>query len=148
MYADGESLILDRVRGCSGFNAANTSRCDWKILDSGKSDHYAILRPGPFEVQPHSGSIYRMAWTTIIEIWQRYTNEIDTPANLYRHAEALIHGVMPWVRLGDASGRVLLSIISGGDPPQEMWASGGGPAWLKWEIRVAWQETVQVEIKD
>ena len=48
-YSAGEALILKTIQATTSFSANNTSRANWKILNSGKSRQYVVLRAGAFE---------------------------------------------------------------------------------------------------
>jgi len=141
-YSTGEALLLTRVQACTGFDTNNTSRCNWKILNKGKSDHYAILRPGAFNIEWHALSAYTAHWTTIIEVWQRYKDDSTSQTNLYSHIANLM-AIMTYPYLGDHT-TVVDSSIEGADEPEEMWTQGGGPGWIRWQLRVAWQEQAEV----
>ena len=45
-YLSGENLIAAKVKAHANFSAANCTQGKWEILDSGNSDHYAIIKPG------------------------------------------------------------------------------------------------------
>lgn len=140
-YNTGEGLILTQVQGATSFNSTNTARGNWKILNQGKSDHYAILRPGAFFVEWISPTHYVANYRTVVEIWQRYTVETTTHTNLYGYMAEALEAVIDTPRLGDSGGTILDSSVTGSEePPQEMWTESGGPVWLKWEINVDWQE--------
>jgi hypothetical protein len=141
-YSDGEALLLTRVQACTGFDSNNTSRSNWRILNSGKSNQYAILRPAEFDIEWTALAAYTVTWNTIIEVWQRYTNETDTPTNLYTHIANLMP-ILTYPYLGDSS-KVLDSSIVGAAEPEEMWTAGGGVAWLRWAARVEWKENIEV----
>lgn len=139
-YSTGEALILTRVIACNSFDSANTSRSNWKILNSGLSDHYAILRPGPFDVEFDTMCTYHINWNTVIEVWQRYTDEATTQSNLYGYVADLFP-IMAYPKLGNTGTTILeWSTITGGEEPEEMWIKDGGPMWLRWRITLAWKE--------
>lgn len=142
MYQDGEALLLAKVRACNNFDSANTSRCNWKILGTGKSarGNYAILRPGPFELTWVTPNTYDAPWTTVIELWQRYTNDIDTKDRLYARIEDLLTGLMASKRLDDATGEVLDFTLRSGGEVEEMRNKRGGVEWLRWQLSCLWQE--------
>ena len=137
-YSTGEALILTRVRACTGFTSANTARANWKLLNSGKSDHYAIIRPGGFAVEWQTLGMAVFRYTTVIELWQRYTDDTTTQTNLYGYI-ANLYGLLDYPHLG-SSASIQDSTIMGADAPEEMWRNEGGPAWLRWSMRVEWTE--------
>ena len=138
-YSTGEALILTRVRACTGFDSTNTSRANWKILHSGKSDHYAILRPAGFAVEWQTLSMAVFRYTTLVEVWQRYTDDTITQTNLYGYI-ANLYSLLDYPHLGDTTGAIQDSTITGADDPQEMWREDGGPKWLRWLMRIDWAE--------
>lgn len=138
-YSDGEALILTQVQACNNFDSTNTSRANWKILNQGKDDHYAILRPGPFDIEWIAFDTYRANWVTVIEVWQRYKDETDTHTDLYDRVEDLFD-ILGVPLLGDTTGTIQDSTISVQDEPEEMWMDGGGPGWLRWKINILWRE--------
>jgi len=140
-YNTGEALILTQVQGATNFDSTNTSRANWKLLNQGIDDHYAILRPGAFSTEFISYSSYHANYRTVIEVWQRYADESTTHTALYGYVSEAMLAVIDTPLLGDAGGTIIDSSVTGSDlPPQEMWTDGGGPAWLKWEINVDWIE--------
>lgn len=147
-YSNGESDALDVLQTCTGFDSSNTSQTDWKILNSGKSDHYGILRPGAFEIEWITFNKYQAHWNTVIEIWQRYTVEGDSQTNLYGYVANVIAGFLPERLLGGSTSSISNADISGADAPQEMWNTAGGLEWLRWALNLAWSEEVQITFTD
>jgi hypothetical protein len=137
-YSTGEALILTRVRACTGFTSTNTSRSDWKILNGGKSDHYAILRPGGFTIVWQTLGMSVARYTTVIEVWQQYVDDVTSYSNLYTRVAAL-YSLLDYPHLGDAAS-IQDSTITTADEPEQMWRTEGGPAWLRWQMRVEWTE--------
>lgn len=141
-YSSGEALILTRVRACTGFGATNTDRSDWKLLNSGISDHYAILRPMAGAIDWRTLGQYTVTWGTIIEVWQRYTDETTTQSNLFAYVANLFTGLMSYPHMG---GAITDSTIRTVGEPQEMWREReGGPFWLRQEVLIEWYEEVTV----
>jgi hypothetical protein len=139
-YSTGEALILTRVQACSNFSSSNTSQADWGILNSGKSDHYAILRPGVFSIEWITPLTYVAHWTTVVELWQQYTGPGTAESSLYARAADLL-AIQTYPKLGDTSGTIERNAtFSGGEDPKEMWRKDGGPMWLKWELKIEWNE--------
>lgn len=145
-YESGEAFLLTKCAAASGFSSTNTARSDWKLMDKGASDHYAILRPGVFEMAANSmggGAVLR--YTTMVEVWQQYTDETTTQSNLYGHVYNLLLELVKWPRLGGIAEDV--NITSGGEI-QQMWREGGGPAWLMQELTVSWAELLDVTFSE
>lgn len=146
-YTTGEADVLTRLRACTGFDSTNTSRGDWGILNSGKSDHYGIIRMGEFNHRWMSSNMYQAQWTTIIEIWQRYTDDTATRTNLYGYLANVVSGLLTYRYLGD-SATVEDANIDSGDEPQRAWEKDGGPMWLFITVRVRWDETSTVSFAE
>lgn len=142
-YLSGEALILAEVQSCSGFDANNTSRGNWLVLNRGGGDHYAILRPGAFETEWITYTKYLARYTTVIEIWQRYKDDATTKTNLYGHI-ANIMALMTTPRIGDTTNVISDSSITGAAEPVERWTKDGGPVWLTWEVQFRWTEEIEV----
>ena len=145
-YADGEALLLTRIQALDYFGAANTARGDWKILNSGNDDHYAILRRDNLSIEWITFTDYVRTWTTIIEVWQRYVDDSTTQSDLYTHASE-IFDVMAYPHLGDSS-TVLDSSIDNSPAPVEKWTKDGGPKWLSCEIVIRWKEQTSVTFQE
>ncbi len=147
-YKAGEDAILAKLRTCAGFNAGNTRQANWKILSSGASDHYGILRPGAFMLEWLTPAMYQVSWNTVIEVWQRYEDDATTQENLYGYVANLLAGLQIWPNMGLPT-TVTDSTISGAEMPQEMWNAGAnGPAWLKWEVVVSWKEQDEITLSE
>lgn len=148
-YSTGEALLLTAIQALSSFDTNNSSRGNWKILDKGHNSKYVILRPGAFAVEWFAYTSYTVTYRTIIEVWQRYTDETTTHTNLYAAVGEIITGLMPEHLINDTTGVIQdMQVIEGGEP-EEMWTSGGGPAWLRWNITVQWvEEAASISLTD
>lgn len=142
-YSAGETLILTKVRTCAGFTSSNTSQANWKLLNQGKAKFYAILHIGPFVSKWITPKVHRDTYTTVIELWQRYKDDSTSTTDLYTNFAALLTGLMPSKRMGDATGNVDDASVSGGDELEEMWTASGGPAWLRMKINIVWSEDIE-----
>ena len=146
-YSNGEGLIAGRIRDHANFDSDNCVQGDWLALNSGKSDHYAILRPGPAEYEFIAFTTYMPTYVTIVELWQQYTDEATTRSNLQTHLNDLASVLMNEPRLSDSTNTIINSEISRTEQPQAMWRrDNGAPAWYKWDLYVEWQEENTVTI--
>lgn len=146
-YQSGEALVLTQLRNVSGFTSDNTARGKWNLLNSGKSDHYGIIKPGAFRLSDRSqiGTI----WRTIIQVWYRYKDDGTTLENLEALADATILRFRQYRKLGDTTGTISDSTVAEGADVQEMWNKGAnGPAWLMWPITVEWSEENHVTYQE
>ena len=138
-YSNGEALVLARLREVTNFCATNTSRADWLILNSGASDHYAIVYDGTFEAAFPAAVTRHTEFVTVIEVWQQWTTDADTHANLLTHWTNIVEYLDKYQHLGDAT-KALSAVVRAGSERQTAWGKGGGPAWLLKEVQVAWTE--------
>ena len=147
-YATGEEYLLKRVRACRGFTTANTSQADWKVLNSGRSNCYAILKPmGGTSPVWIGNSTYTVTWTTAIEVWQRYKDDSTTAKALYTLVGYLL-AILAYPNLGDATEAIIDSNIGEIGPVEEMMTESGGPGWLRWTIPVVWLEQTTVTFEE
>ena len=142
--ANGEALILTRLRAVTGFSSTNTAHANWKLLNGGNSDQYGIVKPGQFNRDALSMSANLTTWSTIIEVWQRYKDDATSAESLRTHIDNIIAYFDTYRKLGDTTASVIDATITAGSEVQEMWTKSGGVAWLKRELTVTWQEFVNV----
>ena len=144
-YETGEALILTRVQACTGFTSTNTSRADWKLLNSGKSDHYAILKCGGVAaIEWQTLKSYIVRWKTSIEVWQRYKDDSSTATSLYGYVAAIL-AIMAYPHLGST---IQDSDITEIGQTEEMWAESGGVSWLRQTLTLEWQESIMVSFTE
>ena len=105
-YSDIEALWLTRVRAVAGFDANNTSRGDWNILNSGASEVYVILKPGSHSRDMLTWRNRQNVWQTIIEMWQLYRNDGTTLTTLEANYNTLLAALDQYPRLGDTGNTV------------------------------------------
>ena len=137
-YSEGEALLLTQVRHVPGFTDKNTSRGDWSIMNDGPSNVYAILRPGAFSQMAASARI-EVQWLTVIEIWQRYTQDGGTAIALQENMYLVKRRLDEYSHAGDATNTIDVAGVTGGNDLVRV-PAGGGPQWLVWELVVRWQE--------
>ena len=138
-YSDGEALVLTQLQSVSGFSSVNTFRGKFGKLNTGNSDHYAIIKPGKFRVSDRSqiGTI----WQTVIMVYQRYKDDGDSLLSLETHVNNVLVRFKQYRKLADTTGAISDSAPIGGGEVVEMWNKGGnGPAWLRQDITIEWSE--------
>lgn len=138
-YPDGEAQLLVLIQGMAEFDRRNTARGDWKPLNSGASDHYAIVKPGPFaNVSETLGAGSAVTtWRTIVEVWQRWVDDGPTVTAL----EVLVGAVVEHLeRYPSLDGATLMAQVAGGGEMQQRWLKEGGPMWAVQEVYIDWQE--------
>jgi len=140
-YKTGEDLIFALVKTATNFNANNTYQANWKALNKGKDDHYAILRSGESTVEWITLRGYITHYQTIIEIWQRYRDDSTTQTTLYGYIGNILNKLQGTPKLGDKGSTIQDSSVSVANTPEEMWTNNAnGPSWLRWKITVKWDE--------
>lgn len=138
-YSDGEALILGLLRDMAQFDATNSSRAKWGILNSGAAAQYAVLRPGPWQTdyQGLGREGARTTWTTVIELFQRYKDDGASALELQELMAAVVEYLEQYETLGDAA---IYAEPQSGGAMLEVWNKDGGIGWLKWEVNLVWQE--------
>ena len=139
-YTTGENLMATVVKAHANFDATNVAQAKWTMLDKGKSDHYAILKHGGMDPEFISPTVWIEKNITVIEVWQRYKNDGSTATSLYGYVANVISQIQNNEKLGDTGGVIQNAQVGGVGEVMEMWRKGGGPAWLKQEVFVTWQE--------
>jgi hypothetical protein len=92
---------------------------------------------------------YLANYTTVLELWQRFTTDSATPTNLYARATELITELQKYPYLGGGAASTYRdSSIEGAEDPIEMLGKDGSPAYLKWELRLRWQEEIEVTFSE
>ena len=138
-YSDGEARILALIQGMAEFDRRNTARGDWKPLNSGASNRYAIVKPGMFSNASETlaaGSAVT-TWRTIVEVWQRWVDDGPTVTAL----EGLVGRVVEHLeRYPSLDGAALMAWVAGGGEMQQRWLKEGGPMWAVQEVYLDWQE--------
>lgn len=138
-YSDGEALVLTQLQNVSVFSSVNTFRGKFGKLNTGNSDHYAIIKPGKFRVSDRSqiGTI----WQTKIMIYQRYKDDGVSLLSLESIVDAVLLRFKQYRKLADTTGTISDSAPIEGSEVVEMWNKGGnGPAWLRQDITIEWSE--------
>lgn len=140
-YATGEAAILTIIRAHANYDSDNTSRQDWKPLDSGKAAYYAILRPGAGENAQLSPTSFLRQWVTVVEVWQRYIDDTK-PASLQARFDELVRQIEQYPTLDGASGVIDASVTGWGDMEEVQRTNGA--LWARWSFNVQWREEYTV----
>ena len=142
-YKDGEELILELVQGSPDFASGNAVRGKWGVLNSGNSDHYAIIYRGPYLRNWAGMKIIETEWRTIIQVWQRYKDEFTSYEALTGYVDDLMTYLDPYRKL--TSTTILdANVVGGGEIVTEWRNNSDGPSWLKQEIYIDWKEQSNV----
>lgn len=140
----GMTLIETQVKAVTGFNSDNVSIAKWGMLNKGKSNHYAIIRPGPAERTRSAFGVLDINYRTVVEVWQRLKDEGSSLTNLTGHVDAIAARLDKYRKLADDTNTIRDAEPSGLGEVTEEWRREGGPAWLKREIFVDWTEESEV----
>ena len=138
--AAGLTLIKTQVQAVTGFDANNTTIGKWGILNSGKNDHYAIIKPGETTRENYSLSAVGTLYTTIIEVWQRYKDDGETLTDLLAHIENITARIDQYRKLADTTSTIRDANIVGYGDVNEQWNKDGGVSWLSRDIVIEWTE--------
>lgn len=137
-YSDGETAVLRLLQEMREYSRANSSRGDWKPLNSGASDHYAVLRPGAFNNAADGLSGEALTtYRTVIEVWQRWKDDGPTIVALEAHVSAVMEHLERYPSL---AGAALMAAVAGGGEMTRRWVTEGGPLWAVQEVYIDWQE--------
>lgn len=137
----GLTLIQTQVQAVSGFNTAgNVTISKWGILNSGKADHYAIIKPGMVERPRITMRTRDIDYRTVIEVWQRYKDDGTTLTTLLGYVDAIAARLDKYRKLADTTGAIRDAEVSGYSEVTEQWRDNAdGPSWLKRDVYVDWK---------
>jgi hypothetical protein len=144
-YAAGEVLWLTRLRAMSQFNEYNSARGKFGIRDTGASDHYAILKPGPWTRSKLSPTVRLDTYRTVIQIYQHYLDDGTSMTDLETLVDAVLAELDTYRVMGDTTGAVIQANIV--EAREMIWilaAPGEGPEWLLVELIGEWHEETTI----
>src|SRR3990167_6247132 len=121
MYPEGEVLILTKLQSVTGFNSNNTGRGKWGLLNSGRDDNYGILKPGIFDREQIAMSANQSKFITVIQVWQRYKDDVDSLTTLETHVKNILAYFDKWRKVADTTGTIVDVFIRQGREIEEMW---------------------------
>lgn len=136
----GITLISAQVAAATGFTSANVDIADWKKLNSGGNNHYAIIKPGTAERPPLSFTVKNNNYRTIIQVWQRYKDDGSTLTDLLTHVDNITARIDQYRKLADTTKTIRDANVTGYGEVTEQWNKDGGLSWLKRDIFVDWTE--------
>lgn len=132
-YEDIEALWLTRVRAMSEFNQNNSSRGDWSMLNNGRDEKYAILKPGQHIHEWMTTTVMQHTYRTIIQVWYRYGNGDGTALTALTALETDIRTELYQYRLlADSTGTVQDADIV--ETREVVQIPADGPEWLMVEL--------------
>ena len=149
-YSNGEGTLLATLRVHSNYDSNNTSRGNWKVLNSGKAAFYVVLRPGPatFADESIGGGLGAVAtrqaeWITQFLVYQRYRDDSTDAVNLQARADEIIAHLDKY-RAGGSSTAMRDARVVGLGQMEEVRMGADGPLYLRWIINVRWHEERKV----
>ena len=140
-YSDGEILAEAQVAQVAGFDGSNVGRgTKWRLLNSGRSDHYAVLRKGQHTEPFLTFEVKNKSYRTIIEVIQRVNADlVDNYDALLEYADLITARLDAYRKLADTAGAIRDANITGGDEVKEIWIRDV-LAWIKVELYLDWSE--------
>lgn len=115
------------------FNSDNTSRGDFKILNSGASDHYAVLFKGEISNRERIGlRMNVIQQETVIRVYQRYKNDGTSQIALQDLIDSIKTALNPVRIIGDTTGTIQSAMIV--EERDMMQVPVDAPQWLYVEL--------------
>jgi hypothetical protein len=143
-YSDGEILIESLVKTATNYESLNVGRGTWDILNTGKSNTYAIIKPGAAGRNFSGHNTIDNRWVTVIQVWQMYTSDGNGLSNLEANVANLLAKIDAKPRLGDTTNTIADSNVFNVGEVMEMWNADGGLVWLRQDIFITWLEQTAV----
>ena len=141
-YEAGEALWLARIRAMSQFDAGNSSRGKWGIRNTGKSNQYAILKPG-LHTREMIGFNRRVNhYQTIIQLWQKYSEDGQSAIDLTTLTSSVLAYLDTYPQMGDATNTVIGGEITEVREMQQI--PPEAPVWLFVELVGSWDEEASI----
>lgn len=143
-YATGSSAILTLLRAMSDWDSKNSSREDWGILNTGKSNKYAILKPGEEyqnEVISLGHKTQIRTYTTVIEVWVLAKTPGKSLTTLQTLTDSIVSTLDRYPNLGlGTSNAIRGASVLGGGEMQDRWVNTRGFTWVTWDVTIEWKE--------
>ena len=136
-YASGEAAVLSILRLHADYNDRNTSRGNWKILDSGAAANYAVLRMGAAANEAHTTTSAMTTWATEIMVYRRYIDDGPSAISLQGDVQTLVEHIEKYPTLQGAVTDAQVTTIGA---MENIRMEAGGPMWLRTIISLQWQE--------
>ena len=136
-YASGEAAVLSILRLHADYNDRNTSRGNWKILDSGAAANYAVLRMGAATNGAHTTTSAMTTWATEIMVYRRYIDDGPSAISLQGDVQTLVEHIEKYPTLQGAVTDAQVTTIGA---MENIRMEAGGPMWLRTIISLQWQE--------
>ena len=136
-YASGEAAVLSILRLHADYNDKNTSRGNWKILDSGAAANYAVLRMGAATNEAHTTTSAMTTWATEIMVYRRYIDDGPSAISLQGDVQTLVEHIEKYPTLQGAVTDAQVTTIGA---MENIRMEAGGPMWLRTIVSLQWQE--------
>ena len=147
-YADGEALILTKIQALTNFNAQNTSRGNFVLVNRGVSKNYCILTPGPFDREEYGfGGAYRTTWTTNAQVWIKLREYQDSIIALQQRRQEIIDQFDAFRKAGDTTNTIQdVFVVSGGEPIEVQIPKGA--VFLRQDLVIRWMEESSATLQE
>ena len=136
-YASGEAAVLSILRLHADYNDRNTSRGNWKILDSGAAANYAVLRMGAATNEAHTPTSAMTTWATEIMVYRRYIDDGPSAIALQGDVQTLVEHIEKYPTLQNSVTDAQVTTIGA---MENIRMEAGGPMWLRTIVSLQWQE--------
>ena len=144
-YKDGEALWLTRLQAMPEFDAQNSARGHWGLMNKGKADHYAIIKPGAWERTKISRHTRLDRYQTIIQLWQRYKEDGSSLVDLEGLVASTLTELDKYRVMGDTSSNIIqANIIAVREVIEVRSSPADGPSWLYVELVGEWHEEIDI----
>lgn len=145
-YADGEALWLTRLRAMSAYDTTNSGRGTYGMLNSGKADRYAILKPGDHERQMIAPTTRWNIYRTVISLYRPWRDDGTTLTNLEADVDAVLTEMDKYRHLNDSTVVTDANIAT----VREFVALGppDTPVWLRADLIGEWYEEEELTYSD
>ena len=143
-YSVGEAAILTLIRTLSAYDTQNSSRQDWRILLSGKSDRYVVLRPGEWNNEQIAYAANLRSWLTVVEVFRPYRDDTK-PVTIQDDVETIVALLETYPTLDGTAGVQEFSVVGGNEMQEVVLGSEKNQSlWVKWEVNCGWQEEKEI----
>lgn len=146
-YPHGEKLIFDLLLDMPQFTRKNAGRQlgGWRLLSSGNSMYYAVLRPGKFlpDYDGFGRSHVVTSYRTVVELWETWTSSSETSETLESVMDAVVAHLERYPRLGDPESIAWAAPTGGGEMQERQLQDGS--KWAVWELFIDWQSERDID---
>ena len=115
-YAVIEAAAQDLLQALDRFGNDDVTLGDFRVLDTGKNTHYAVLLPGPFESRGDGDfGQKRHVWTLYVKVFERYVGDGSEWSNLAATRQDVIDTFGANPTMGGVDGVTDVRVDRGGE---------------------------------